>query len=166
MRSIDLIVIHCSASPNGRSLFSLPGTRNRVTPVQVIDGWHKDRGFHRDDYWRQRWNPSLEAIGYHFVIYTNGCPATGRHLGEVGAHALGHNATSIGVCLVGTDKFTADQWATLKATVQDLQKQFPRARVAGHRDLPNVHKLCPGFDVDTWLRGGMVPLADHLLEAQ
>ena len=49
MRPINLIVIHCSASPNGDTLF-----RGRVneagfkTPVQIIDDWHAKRGFKRD----------------------------------------------------------------------------------------------------------------------
>lgn len=178
MRSIDTLVIHCSATPNGHSLFRLPGTRNRVTPVQIIDEWHQARSFKRGDYWRQRFNPDLGAIGYHHVIYTNGCPATGRHHAEVGAHVKGHNADTIGICLIGTDKFAADQWATLRALVQALQKQYPGIGIVGHRDLsPDADgdgkveprewlKTCPGFDVATWLKGGMAPLADHLQEVQ
>lgn len=163
-RPIDLVVIHCSASPNGDSLFrGRLGESNYRTPTETIDAWHKDRGFRRDYNWRVRWNPALDAIGYHYVIQTNGAVATGRSPGEIGAHAQGHNATSLGICLVGTDRFSAAQWASLKALVELLLKQHPGIGVVGHRELPNVHKLCPGFDVDAWRRAGFRELTEHLL---
>ena len=28
----------------------------------------------------------------------------------------------------------------------------PDAEILGHRDLPNVHKDCPSFDVKRWLK--------------
>ncbi len=155
-RKISGIIIHCSATPNGR-----------WHNVEEIDEWHQDRGFHREDQFRKRQNPQLLAIGYHFIIYPNGALATGRHLDEVGAHAKGFNLKSIGICLLGTDKFSVEQWATLRGNVLAIQKNYPKnpqIRVIGHRDLPDVHKTCPGFDVPTWLEGGMYPLADHLLE--
>lgn len=163
-RPIDLVVIHCSASLNGDSLFrGDPGSAGRRAPTETIDAWHKERGFRRDYNWRVKFNPALDAIGYHYVIQTNGAVATGRSPGEVGAHAQGHNATSLGICLVGTDQFSAAQWAALKALVELLLKQTPGLEVVGHRDLPDVHKVCPGFDVAAWRRGGFRELTDHLL---
>lgn len=177
-RLIKLIVIHCSASPNGESLFDgRLEAGNLITPVQRIDAWHKARGFKRDPQWRRAFNPGLRAIGYHFVIYTNGAISTGRAVDEIGAHVAGKNSISLGVCLVGTDKFTAEQWAGLKANIESLTKKYPEARVVGHRDLsPDKDgdgvvepeewtKVCPCFDVSAWLTGGMAPLAGHLLEA-
>lgn len=171
MRSIDLVVIHCSASPNGESLARADGT----TPIQVIDGWHKARGFRRSKLASAAVNPTLGSIGYHVVIYTNGAIASGRSLDEIGAHARGHNARSIGLCLIGTDKFTAAQWSALAGAIASLTKMYPAARVVGHRDLsPDLDgdgtveprewlKTCPGFDVATWLAGGMTPPVGHLL---
>lgn len=153
VRQITGIVIHCAATPNGK-WFS----------VQDIDQWHQERGFGRADEFRHRFNPTLHAIGYHFVVYTNGAVATGRHLDEVGAHAQGFNSRSIGICLIGTDQFTTEQWQSLRDNIKGLQKIYPDVRIAGHRDLPNVHKECPGFDVSSWLAGGMQPLPDHILE--
>ncbi|HJW81967.1 MAG TPA: N-acetylmuramoyl-L-alanine amidase [Acidiferrobacterales bacterium] len=178
MRSINLIVIHCAATPNGK-----PFT------VADIDAWHYQRGFRRALAFRQRQEMNLAAIGYHWVIYTNGAVANGRHLDEIGAHVAGHNESSIGICLIGTDKFTFAQWASLRdnlcatartiAEARGLHTQsFGRpapaeatalyrqmhVRVLGHRDLPDVHKECPGFDVAAFLARGMLPLTEQILE--
>lgn len=164
MRAINAIVIHCSATPNGR----------RVT-VADVDKWHADFGFRRAPEWREKQNPELGHIGYHFLIYTTGTVATGRHLDEVGAHTQGNNSRTIGVCMAGMDAFTPAQWASLKACVRGLHKLYPTARVLGHRDYsPDLNgdgqitreewtKTCPGFDVKTWGEGGMRPLEGHLL---
>ena len=171
MRPINIIVIHCSASPNGDTLF-----RGRVnepgfqTPVQVIDDWHAKRGFQRSPEARRRYNPGLRAIGYHYVIYRNGGISTGRDVTEIGAHVTGYNQKSLGVCLVGTDRFTPAQWASLADLVGALRKRYPDSRVVGHRDLsPDQNangivekfewlKICPGFDVTAWLGSGPNPI--------
>lgn len=177
MRLIDLIVIHCSASPNGDSLFrGTPGAADFRTPAQTIDAWHKARGFRRAKLVAGAWNPTLGHIGYHHVIHLDGVVAAGRSHNEVGAHAKGHNADSIGICLVGTDRYTAKQWDGLRGLVVSLEAMYRGARVVGHRDLsPDLDgdgtveprewlKTCPGFSVADWLAGGRVALADHLLE--
>lgn len=173
MRPIDLVVLHCSATPNGRR-----------TVVEDIDAWHYQRGFRRTLDARRRQNFNLAAIGYHFLIYLNGAVATGRHLDEVGAHVVGNNRTSIGICLVGTDQFTAAQWASLARNIEGLAKLYGRVLVpyapgrrrepgelylCGHRDLSPDRdndglvepwewlKSCPGFDVGQWLSTGMTP---------
>lgn len=164
-RTITAIAIHCAASPNGRTLFSgTPGAKNFSTPVQEINRWHQQRGFHRADAARAKTNPDLCCIGYHYVIYTSGAVATGRGEDEIGAHVAGYNSKSIGVCMVGTDRFTAEQWEALAHLVRELQKRYPAARVLGHRDFPKVAKSCPGFSVADWIAGGMVPLAWHLID--
>jgi len=152
-RKITGIIIHCAATPNGR-----------WHDVNDIDKWHQSRGFKRSDEFRNKFNPRLSAIGYHFIIYNNGAVATGRSLSEVGAHAQGFNAKSIGVCLIGTDKYTKEQWESLRANVRGLLKQYPNATIVGHRDLPEVHKTCPGFDVVAWVENDMQPLPGHILE--
>lgn len=140
MREIKSIIIHCAATPNGR-----------WNTAPDIDSWHDDRGFERLPEWREKFNPEYKAIGYHFVIYTNGAIATGRHLDEIGAHAGGHNKYTIGVCLIGTDRYTIEQWQSLDDLIAKLRDRYPSAKIIGHRDLPDVHKTCPGFDVARWL---------------
>ncbi|MDR1995122.1 N-acetylmuramoyl-L-alanine amidase [Azonexus sp.] len=180
MRQINLIVIHCSASRDDDTLFrGSVGSPGLLNPAHVIDQWHVERGFKRSAEWRQRQNPGLAAIGYHFVIGRSGVVFTGRHLDEVGAHAVGYNTRSIGICLVGTASFSAEQWDTLASLVtaqvarltgrngpEDRNNPLGRVEavelakergilICGHRDLPNVAKTCPGFDVEQWMALGM-----------
>lgn len=161
---INEIIIHCAATPNGKWFTAFD-----------IDKWHRERGFTRDARLSQ-FSPH-KHIGYHFVIGSKGGVEIGRTLHEIGAHCKGHNLRSIGICLIGTDKFSAAQWDSLKALVLALHKQFPASHVLGHRDTsPDTNgddkvtqnewiKTCPGFDVYTWLRGEMQPLTQHLLES-
>lgn len=145
MRQISHIIIHCSASQNGDA---------RVTR-DVIDRWHRERG----------WN----GIGYHYVIEVDGTRAQGRPESVIGAHVEGQNANSIGVCMVGTDRFSRAQWDELAVLVADLAARYPDADIKGHRDYsPDKNgdgiiepwewmKTCPGFDVKTWWANGCVP---------
>lgn len=164
-REVTTIAIHCADTPNGR-----PQT------VADIDSWHQHNGWHRADYWRVKkgFNPSLLSIGYHFVIYVDGTVHTGRHVDEIGAHVGGHNSNSLGICLVGKDKFTAKQWAALKQLVADLEvniKTGPHnhtVKVMGHYQFDTAiaqGKTCPNFDVPQWLAGLMAAPANHTLEA-
>ena len=151
MRKIEHIIIHCSASPNGD---------DRVTR-DVIDRWHRERG----------WN----GIGYHWVIECDGGVAEGRPESVVGAHVEGQNSNSIGVCMVGTDRFSEAQWVALTALVDDLESRYPSADVKGHRDYsPDLNgdgiiqprewmKTCPGFDVKDWLDAGKNPKTENIL---
>jgi N-acetylmuramoyl-L-alanine amidase len=175
-RAIDLIVVHCSATPSGKAL----GTGRRSPAAQVIDGWHKQRGFARSPAAVAEYNTGLPHIGYHYVIDVDGLVQCGRRLAEVGAHVKGHNAKSIGICLVGGAEpvaaYTAAQWSSLTYLVNTLRLQRPLARVVGHRDLSSdanadgrvqVHewlKTCPGFDVQAWMANGCTPLAGQVMD--
>lgn len=129
MRKINEIIIHCSATAEGR-----PFT------VDDVRRWHKARGF--------------ADVGYHYLIYLDGSVHAGRPLAQVGAHCLGHNAYSIGVCYIGglasdgktpKDTRTAQQKQALKALVQILQLNYPKATVHGHCEF--AKKACPCFKV-------------------
>jgi hypothetical protein len=138
MRRIDLIVIHCAAT-----------TPDMDIGADTIDSWHRQRGF--------------AGIGYHYVIRRSGVVENGRPIQTAGAHAQGHNAHSLGICLAGgvrkdtlTGKLVAEanysesQWAALRTLVEQLMRSFPDAKVIGHRDL-DQRKECPSFDVRDWL---------------
>lgn len=128
MRKIKEIIIHCSATPEGKDF-----------TVQDIDRWHRQRG------WR--------GIGYHYVIYRDGSVHAGRSLQIVGAHCKGHNAMSIGICYIGglskdgkpKDTRTPEQKQALKALIMKLKKDYPNATIHGHNEF--AVKACPCFDV-------------------
>ena len=74
---------------------------------------------------------------------------------QVGAHATGYNAHSIGICYEGgldirgrpCDTRTPEQKETLNKLLERLKEDYPEARIVGHRDLPGVQKDCPCFEV-------------------
>ena len=128
MRNINKIIVHCSATPEGRNF-----------TVKQIDAWHRQRGFN--------------GIGYHFVIYLDGSVNVGRPLAKAGAHCKGQNDHSIGVCYIGglaangktpKDTRTPEQKASLVKLITELQQQFPNTSVHGHREFAN--KACPCFN--------------------
>lgn len=141
MREINKLVVHCSATGPAMNI-----------GVKEIDKWHRQRGFLP--------TATSLAVGYHKVIRRDGTVELGRPEERAGAHAAGHNANSLAVCLVGGCKednltpqnnFTPAQFKTLKGVLDDWSKRFPGSEILGHRDLPNVAKECPCFDVRTWL---------------
>jgi len=95
-------------------------------------------------------------IGYHVIIRRDGSQEIGRDLDgdgdsieHVGAHAYGHNADSIGICLIGGKpnfNFTWAQLAELKKVVESLKVNYPEAEIIGHNSVS--HKECPMFDVE------------------
>ena len=137
MRSITQIIIHCSATPEGKD-FSL----------KDIDRWYRERGF--------------KMVGYHYVIHLDGTIEQGRPLEMIGAHCTGHNAHSIGICYIGgldrsgnpKDTRTQVQKDVLWSLVKSLQKRFSHKGPSGELVEPTVHghkefanKACPCFEV-------------------
>lgn len=128
VRRIDEIIIHCSATPEGKNY-----------TVDDIRKWHKDQGW--------------SDIGYHYVVYRNGHVENGRDVNLSGAHCDGHNAHSIGVCYIGgvdaggkkaKDTRTLAQKAALIGLLCNLKALYPKAKIVGHRDYSS--KKCPSFD--------------------
>lgn len=129
-RMINEIIIHCTDTPQGRDV-----------SVDDVRHWHVDeRGF--------------SDIGYHFLIGIDGTVYEGRPLDIAGAHCLGHNAHSIGICYVGgrdsdnktpKDTRTPSQKNALRSLVDYYRRKFG-ASVHGHYEFAN--KLCPCFTID------------------
>lgn len=128
MRKINEVIIHCSATPEGKDF-----------TVADIDKWHKARGFRK--------------IGYHYVVYRDGSYHVGRNIEEIGAHCTGRNSNSIGICYIGgcakdgktaKDTRTEAQKKTLITLVRTMKAKYPGIAVHGHRDYAN--KACPSFD--------------------
>lgn len=127
-RNIKEIIVHCTATPEGR-------------PVSIaeITRWHKQRGF--------------TTIGYHYVVMLDGSICNGRDVNISGAHCTNHNSISIGVCYVGgltkdgktaKDTRTPAQKYALLTLLKKLKAMYPQAKIYGHRDF--AAKACPCFD--------------------
>lgn len=131
MRTITLIIIHCSATPEGRSL--------------SFEECRRDHIMHRH----------FRDIGYHFYITRDGTVHDGRPIEKVGAHCEGHNSHSIGICYEGgldangkpADTRTEAQRKALKSLVERMHRLFPKALIVGHHDL-NPRKACPCFKME------------------
>lgn len=128
MRKINEIIVHCTATAEGKNFHAAD-----------IDRWHKQKGW--------------SGIGYHYVVDLDGTVEPGREESKVGAHCTGHNANSIGVVYVGgvaTDGKTAKdtrtplQKAALVKLLAELKHRYPNAAIHGHRDF--AAKACPSFD--------------------
>ncbi|AUK44875.1 N-acetylmuramoyl-L-alanine amidase [Pasteurella multocida] len=177
--AINHIVIHCSATTNGKPLRT-----SSQSAAERIDQWHQKRGFKRNLAHIKRFNTHLKHVGYHFIIDIDGTVETGREVGETGAHVKGHNQNSIGICLVGGitgmgknhGEYTREQWNALHKLLRELESRFPSAVICGHRDLsPDLNgdgtitpnewlKDCPCFDVWEWLDSEQVINDEHLFE--
>jgi len=139
-RKIKYIILHCTDSLWGE--------------VDEVRHWHKQRGF--DD------------IGYHYLIcnrypyYWNlkenkpdplfdGVVQKGRSEDIPGAHTKGKNSLSIGVALVGTTKFTASQFESLKFLLKSLMEKYNLsvANIRGHYEF-NPNKTCPNIVMNTF----------------
>lgn len=149
MKTIDSIVIHCSATRAGQDVHAAD-----------IDKWHKERGF--------------AMIGYNYVIDLDGTVEAGRPLSMDGAHCntaglsgQSYNRHSIGICYVGgldengnpADTRTPEQKLSMTNLVNKLCGEYPITEIIGHRDAsPDRNgdgvisrnewiKQCPCFDV-------------------
>lgn len=130
MRTITLLIVHCSATPEGQSL--------------DFEACRNDHLLHR----------GFSDIGYHFYLTRDGEIHRGRPLEKMGAHCRGHHRHSIGICYEGgldkqgapKDTRTLEQRGALLALLRELKRLFPHALIVGHHDL-NPQKACPCFDV-------------------
>ena len=128
MRPINKVIIHCSATREGQDV-----------KMEEIKSWHLDKG------WRD--------IGYHYVIELDGSVKAGRPVELIGAHCLGQNKFSIGVCYVGgvdeklqpKDTRTDEQKKALKKLINKLRKQHEDISIHAHHEYSN--KACPSFNV-------------------
>ena len=129
MRKINKIIVHCTATPEGKDYH-----------VKDVDKWHKAQGW--------------KCIGYHYLITLDGTIEKGRPENEVGAHCTGYNKNSIGICYVGglakdgktaKDTRTEAQKKALLELIVALVIKYPNATIYGHNEF--AAKACPCFNV-------------------
>lgn len=130
MRAINKIIVHCSATREGQDI-----------GVDTIKRWHvDDRGW--------------SDVGYHYVIRLDGQVEVGRPIDISGAHTVGQNKNSIGICYIGgveqdgktpKDTRTEEQKISLTNLLVTLKSIYGADIVIhGHRDFSS--KACPSFD--------------------
>lgn len=133
-RSITEIIVHCTATPEGRNCSLEDIKRYHVAPPPQGRGW--------------------SDIGYHYLVLLDGTIKNGRDVDYSGAHTTNHNSHSIGVCYVGgttkndinvpKDTRTYAQKNSLIELLKRLRKLYPTAKIYGHRNF--AAKACPSFD--------------------
>lgn len=149
MSRMKYLVLHCTATPEGREVTS-----------KEIRHWHTDPVSKGGRGWKQ--------VGYTDLFHLDG---TVERLvknnedaevdpWEVTNGAAGYNSVSRHVVYAGgvakdgktpKDTRTAGQLKAMRDYVRDFHERFPQIRIVGHRDLPGVKKACPSFDVKAWL---------------
>lgn len=132
-RQVKYLIIHCTATQKQASIQSIK------------------------DYWKdvKKWN----SVGYHILIEADGDYTQIAPYEAIVNGALGYNYNSIHIAYIGgidstgkaTDTRTDAQKQTLRSLVEYFKGCIEGITVLGHRDLPNVLKSCPCFDVQTQL---------------
>ncbi len=131
LQNPTMVVIHCSATPEGRN-----------HTVEDFYRWHViERGW--------------ADIGYHYIIDLDNRIIEGRSIEKDGAHTFGFNNDTIGICYVGgmdakmtapKDTLTDGQAKAMLELLLTLKTKFPTLkRIAGHNEFSN--KACPSFKV-------------------
>tara|TARA_R110000737_G_scaffold115367_1_gene148221 strand:+ start:466 stop:894 length:429 start_codon:yes stop_codon:yes gene_type:complete len=133
MRDLNRIILHCSATPEGREV-----------SVDTIRSWHTDPPPQGNGW---------SDIGYHYVIHLDGKTEMGRPISIQGAHTSGENEDSVGVCYIGgvdtsmapKDTMTVPQEISFVELVKSLRLIFGQLSVHGHNEFST--KACPSFSV-------------------
>lgn len=131
MRKINEIILHCSATPE-----------NKNFTVEDIKKWHKAKGW--------------DGCGYHYVIHLDGTIHNGRPIEKIGAHCLGHNTNSIGICYIGgvdkngkpKDTRTDAQKKYLIILVHELLAKYNLKLCQVHCHYEYAAKACPSFKLE------------------
>lgn len=148
MARLRYLVIHCTATPEGRE----------VTAADIRH-WHTDPVSRGGRGWRQ--------VGYTDLIHLDGkverLVRNNEDMEvdpwEVTNGAAGYNALSRHIVYAGgvakdgktpKDTRTPAQRKALEAYVKDFHRRFPTVRIVGHNEL--AAKACPSFSVKQWLR--------------
>ena len=106
--------------------------------VHDVNSWHRARwptfvsrrGFH---------------VGYHYYISKDGALTQTRDHDEEGAHVIGMNKASIGVCFAGNFDLTRPNPAQMKTwywLYNELRKEYPNIPTYPHRKY--ARKSCHG----------------------
>lgn len=128
MNAPTKIITHTSAS-------------SRSTTVSDIDAWHKAR-------WPGFTSRAGYHVGYHLVIDWFGEVTQTREFNEEGAHCIGQNSSSIGVCFIGNGDFhepsaaQINAWKKVFKRINTVYPHITKNDIYPHRKWAN--KTCHG----------------------
>jgi len=148
MSKLQYLVIHCTATPEGREVTSAEIRKWHTSPVSK-----GGRG------WKQ--------VGYTDMIHLDGLVErlvknnedANVDSWEITNGVAGYNSVSRHIVYVGgmdktnknaKDTRTAAQLRALENYVKDFHRRFPEVKIVGHNQL--AAKACPSFDVPAWLK--------------
>ena len=148
MAQMKYLVIHCTATPEGREVSSAE-----------IRHWHTDPVSKGGRGWKQ--------VGYTALIHLDGSVERLVQNNEdarvdpweVTNGAKGYNSVSRHIVYAGgvakdgktpKDTRTEAQKKALRDYVRDFHRRFPQIKIVGHNEL--AAKACPSFDVKAWLK--------------
>lgn len=142
-----MIIVHHSGGTDANPLID-----TSKHTLEIIRESHKARGFY---------DPvSGESVGYHWIIEKDGKVRQGRPEIRNGAHTVGHNTDSVGICVTGNfDAFmpTEAQIRSLKKLIGEVMARYniPASEIYPHRKF--AAKTCYGMKLtDTWASELMV----------
>ena len=148
MAKLKYLVLHCTATPEGREVSS-----------NDIRAWHTNPVSKGGRGWKQ--------VGYTDLIHLNGeierlvdnNEDANVDPWEITNGAKGYNSISRHVVYVGgvvadgkttKDTRTKAQKAAMEVYVKEFHRKHPNVRIIGHNEV--AAKDCPSFDVQVWLK--------------
>lgn len=161
MAQLKYLVLHCTATPEGRDIAGDDIRRMHTSPVSAGGNGWKQVGYNdlirldgtierlvdnNEDDNVDPWEVTNGAKGYNsvsrHVAYAGGCDRSGKP----------------------KDTRTPAQLKAMEVYVRDFHRRHPSVKIIGHRDLsPDLNgngviepgewtKACPSFDVSSWLK--------------
>ena len=122
MAKLQYLVLHCTATPEGREVTAADIRRMHLSPVFAggedanVDPWEITNGA-----------KGYNSVSRH-VVYAGGCDRS----------------------MNPKDTRTTAQLKAMEAYVKDFHHRFPDVRIIGHNEV--AAKACPSFDVQKWLK--------------
>ena len=147
MATLERLVIHCTATPEGRPVSAADIRRWHTAPKPKGNGW-KQVGYtdliHLDGKVERLVanNEDMQVDPWEITNGAKGNNATSRHIVYVGGLATDGKTPK--------DTRTSEQKKALESYVKDFHRRFPSVKICGHREL--AAKACPSFDVQAWLK--------------
>lgn len=147
-KELKYLVIHCTATPQGREVTSDAIRAWHTAPYPKGRGWkqvgytdliHLDGTIERlvdnnEDAWVDDWEITNGAKGYNsisrHIVYAGGCDQR----------------------MKPKDTRTEAQRKALADYLLDFHRKHPNVKIIGHGDIPGVNKDCPSFDVSAFLK--------------